>query len=257
MRDPKVGAVPDFHSELKDLKSEILSTSPNVIILSSEEFFRIPKDSRKKLRDGLDEFNVDIVAMVRNPIDAFSSAYNQNAKEPRNKFVLTPNHALRDVDKLFPQLNFAGIIQEWAEVFGEDKIKLLEYEAGDAIEQFLGVVGWKGDFKIAGHMPNRSIDIRAVELIRLSKVADLPVEQRQKLAGQAMEFFKGAKLEHILSPEERQRLLDRLNPGYDEVFRKYLGKENPYRQLNPATEGSPAAPRLNRIDLLKMMGHFL
>lgn len=257
MRDPKAGSIPDFQTELGDLTSEITSTDPNVIVLSSEEFFRLPADSMQKLRDSLEEFDVQVVAFIRNPVDAFSSLYNQNAKEPKNKFVHGPSQALREADRLFPQLDFAKFIQKWADVFGESRIKLLEYEAGDAIEQFLDVIGWEGDFKIAGHFANRSIDFRAVELIRLAKVADLPVEKRQKLAGRAMEFFNSAKSEHILAPEERKALLDRLNPGYDEVFRKYLGKENPYRQLQTATDGPVAAKPLNRIDLLKMMAHYM
>lgn len=252
MSDPTKGDIPDFISEFSQLQGEVKAVAPSKLVVSSEEFFGLPLDRVQRIAQAFGTENTTIIAFVRNPVDSFLSVYNQNTKDPASPFKMHIRAAAEKAVKLFPYLHFSNILSRWEQVFGSDKIRLVEYGNGTVVEDFCNEIGLSQTLSTSKAVANRSVDARALEIIRLAKHADLSLEERRKVASVAFKYYASVGIRHDLKPGELVNLAETLCPLYDDVFLRYFNKENPY-SAEHYKDAEPERPLRIGLELVRLL----
>lgn len=226
MTDPATREKPDFETELAALNREIRSAKTSKVLISSEEFFSCKADVIEALKCGLDCDSVTILAFLRRPDDFLLSIYNQNTKTPQNTFTLAIDHFLKDPKKISEDMDYDACVTRWADAFGSQNVRLLSYEANPPLTTLSEEVG----FPIAegAEQANLNISVPApvVELMRLSKITNMPVNLRVDLYKLANRVFAGAPRDD-LSGDQRREILTALKPDLEKLFGRF-GMENRY-----------------------------
>ena len=171
-----------------DVKRAIDDSPCNTIIISSEEFYRIPGLQKNTALDMLNDLrrlfkgnNVKVLMYVRPPLDMLKSWYNEinKANKPSRRFAdffFVLNKSI-----LLPGKNTSF----WREGFGNDSIAIEPYElSGKAhIEYFLKLVGVNVQKapRPLEILVNQKRDESTLERDRLSRIIQLSTKiEREK-----------------------------------------------------------------------------
>ena len=87
MKDPAKGDIPDPKEEAHQINEEISREDCPTVLISSEEFFSLPREKVMMLNDLFCGHELHALAYIRRPDFLYESSYNQKAKEPKNKFA--------------------------------------------------------------------------------------------------------------------------------------------------------------------------
>ena len=110
-----------FAAALKDLQTAEARPGLNTAILSSEYFFECKPRDVEPLKLLAGNHPVTVVVFLRRQDRLVESAYNQEVKAMGTSSLLSrPKYAER--------MNWLSLYERWAEVFGEDNIKVVNYD---------------------------------------------------------------------------------------------------------------------------------
>lgn len=114
---------PQLKTIWPDLHREVEQSSASVVFISAETFSTAPKETISKLHRETAGYDVEIVLVTRNLIDLAKSEYSQQIKKGR-----TSDNFLGFVRKNDHLWNLPQILDNWAGVFGEDRVLEVRYE---------------------------------------------------------------------------------------------------------------------------------
>lgn len=229
LRDPDTGAVPAFDAELADLKACIAEAAVPNILISSEEFFSLPREAIARLRDGLAEYDVHILAFVRRPDRLFESTYREKVQNPGHPFYGEIDDYLARPEDFARDLNMPEHIGNWADCFGQANIHLARFEDDGPVETVLSMLGLDAsDVQIPAVGRYRSVSCQVIELMRLAKARKLDPGRLADVKWAAYEEFPPDE-KSLLSIGNRRALLARFEAGLTDMFSKF-DMENPYRK---------------------------
>lgn len=108
----------------RTLVTEVKETPLSTVVVSSEAFARLKKSHLHEIRKYLDNFDVRIIATLRQPFERMFSDYTQRVKTGRYRnsfasFVEDNAHLVS---------NYDDFIHLWDTEFGERNIRLLRFE---------------------------------------------------------------------------------------------------------------------------------
>lgn len=254
MRDPAAGDTPEFETELAGLKRALGEATAAAALISSEEFFSLKEDAVARLAQGLREYEVEIVAFVRRPDELFLSSYNQNAKQPGNRFFKPLQQHLDDPGKVIADIDYLDHIGKWAAHFGKDKVHLAVYEDGDVTGTICGILKIDaGRLNRPAGPVNRSVSGKTLELMRHLKAVGAGADIQKALLLQAAALYPPGDAAGRMAIESRRAILERYAAGNAALFRMLGGRENPYdpARVDWAEEAPPE--QLNKRDLVELI----
>lgn len=253
MKDPSRGDVPEFSTEIEDILAEIKNKKYDDIIISSEEFFSISRNSIKKLYDKIEHFNPIIIAYIRHPVDIFASLYNQRVKDFQDEFKLHITNALKTPRAYFPHMSYLKNISNWADQFGHENMKIVQYENGDVIEQFLKIIGYTDPLTVQPIFTNKSINSKTLEMIRLSKHLTTDLRVRKLISKIAYDKFRSRSDTIKLSATDQVSLLNEYEEDNNTLFSKFTGIQNPYNHNNIIEKYTNGVNVLNSMELMEII----
>jgi hypothetical protein len=197
----------DFHLQstaascemVKSLKCEIESSGVPTVIISSEHLssrFRAPQIV--KLADDFNEYECQVVIVLRNHFSRFFSSYSTHVMsgsvqtlDEYAEMVLLP-------DNLY--MRYADTIKLWESSFGVKNLIILNYdESSNIIYSILSKIGIRGlrNLRIDAHKSNASLDANATEALRLFTIASQS-EREYKSKTPYLEFIKQQYVRSVL-----------------------------------------------------------
>lgn len=250
LTDPVRGDRPDPETEIAAL-NEVARAPGQTVLISSEELFSLKREAVTLLRDRLRFDGVRILAFVRRPDEMLLSIYNQKTKTPANGFARLLEYYVNHPRQIDPDIDYAGQLGNWADIFRTDSIDLRTYEAGPPVETFFAALGLTAP-EVPGGGMNRSVPAPVVELMRLAKAFDFDPANQRALYDLAGHHFRGAKRVY-LSDEARVRIIGHFQAENDALFARF-GQDNPYRAESHApVEPDGPRPNLSYRDLMRLV----
>lgn len=240
---------PDTATEIDELLRALDRFSGDRAFISSEEFFACPPDAIQHLRDRLGPAR--IVAFLRRPDDFLVSCYNQKIKQPGNGFSAPIRRFLDTPEQIAPEFDYRACISAWADVFGDDAIRLETYEAGPPLARLRGILGLDDVPADPPGRPNASVPGAVAEIMRHAKATGMAETKQRVLFARIQRFFAGYP-PFVVSMEDRNRLLSATEPDMDTLFARF-GLSNPYRAHRPADAAPARDHNLVHQDLLRFM----
>jgi hypothetical protein len=253
---PPDNTIPDLAVEVADLVEAANASGCQNILVSSEEFFACPPAAIDQLKAALPDWQVTILAFTRRPDNLLISSYNQKTKDPDNAFYYPIAEYLDDPVSLDPDLDQAGCIANWAEVFGHDALRLMRYEDAQPLSVVRELLGCADlPFKAPVWM-NRSVSAPVIEIMRLSKAAGWPMDAKIKLFSASKTVF-GAAPGIQLADLDRLRVIRHFEAANTALFAR-CGLQNTYTTAAfQPTGDDPEASALRHRDWLQLVAHLL
>ncbi|MFQ6551006.1 hypothetical protein AAD018_001505 [Aestuariibius insulae] len=253
--DPHRGDVPDLSAEAAALKDEIERTKPDLLILSSEEFSVLRSDHIARLAETLDLETPEIVAVVRHPVELLFSAYIHRIIKPDSTFKQNVETFAANALSRVAGLDMDRWLAAWATRFGDSSVKLVPYRKGNIVADIVAEIGIDPGLLREDPAPlaNAALDPRAVELVRLARLAGYSQEDCERAQNLAAGWFTDRAALPAITVETLRHLLETLCPLYDPVFEKYLGQANPFGIGNFEDLAARLSPGLNRKDLVSFL----
>jgi len=198
------------------VEAEIASSTASVILLSSEEFYRLPsyrnevrQHAKEELKQLFSGCAVKVIIYVREPLDFLKSWYNQVNKSalPTARFIdffFYLNKAL-----LLPQVNAVF----WRECFGDDCLIVQPYQSEEEghIPEFLRLVGLTGieTGPSVRKVVNPGRDESTLERDRISKIMALPSgDERRK-------YLRSGVFSSMTSFNKLRAMIQQVNEQFD------------------------------------------
>jgi len=153
---------------IDQLQSEIKSSQADTLILSEENLYNIDKDKMKILHKILSEItnNITVVVYLRRQDCHMVSMYQQYI---RGKGIMTlEDYIEAKLDSEYYM--YSRIIKKWESIFSEIICRPYKLQGIDSRKDFINIIGIsnnKLDYTEDEIDKNRSIDIEAIETIRL------------------------------------------------------------------------------------------
>jgi hypothetical protein len=187
------GYIPKWYNEINDFQcvskaviEEIESSSCDNIIISSEEFYRIPgqnttivQSAANELRDAFSDYNVQVVMYVREPLEMAKSWYNQANKPnvPTRRFM--DFFYYMNTSLLLPQMNATF----WRGCFGADCLILEPYGLTGAkhIQRFFELIEAEVPFvkRAPATLINKKRNKKTLELDRIARITRIKDEKER------------------------------------------------------------------------------
>jgi len=234
--------------ELEMIMREIESSAADRCVLSSEAFFVTDPRNIARVASAMKELDVRILAFVRRPDTMFMSIYTSRLKKmknPQKQRNTDYRRYLEAPDQLSKDLAYEEQIDNWASVFGRDKIDLRRVETGDSVDAMIEAIGIDPAGSLAAElkegMPLRRNKARPNEelgILKLAKenIADAEILQRvwsycreavsHRSAGCALP--EKATVKPFLSPSERRQIVKYFEESNDRLFASFGYTSNPY-----------------------------
>jgi hypothetical protein len=207
----------------KAVIEEIENSSCDNIIISSEEFYRIPGcrtavvgAAVTELRQVFSECHVKVIMYVRKPLDMVKSWYNEVNKSnlPARRF--TDFFYYINASLLLPQWN----AQFWRDCFGNDSLIVEEYGLSGAehIRRFIELVGIKERITIPPSMleVNPGRNEGSLESDRISRIMLLDNESDRE------KFLTSFVFQNAFNERKLQDKIDTINRD----FSRFCQEEN-------------------------------
>lgn len=249
---PGGGVVPDFDAELRALSTALHNAPLGNALISSEELFACPPEAIARIRDALPGVEVRLLTFLRRPDDFLVSSWNQKIRQPGNGFCAPIRRFVADPLQFAPEIDYAACVSAWADVFGDDAIRLEVYEDGPPLPRTLALLGCDPELLPDPPGVNRSVPGAVAECMRHAKMAGLSAEVQRKLSDRALAFFADGPAFH-LSGSDRRAVLAALEPANDFLFRRF-GRENPFTRDVVALGNEEDRLNLSHRDLVRLIG---
>jgi len=201
--------------------------------ISSEAFSRLRgnKDQMEFINKKLNKYDVFILIYLRNQPDFLESAYNQSVKK---------GNETRTVDELLQSgwlsIDYNDEIEQWATVFGHEKIVLRIYDKSSlpngVVFDVLSILGL-GDLQLKSsdkmfkwniRLPNNMVETKRQinSFLKKPRFVDNFINSWLHLAGM---FFKDKEL---LTERQKQIIYDHNYESNLKLGKKYLGGRFPF-----------------------------
>jgi hypothetical protein len=262
--DPTTKDAPDLDQELNDLSRVLNSSNARTCLISSEEFFTAPRLAISKVAEGLGRHDVEIVAYVRRPDELVQSAFNQKLKQIYQNFHKDSSVGyyiddfLESPEKIIADIDYNRYISNWADVFGDSRVRLVQYEVADAIESMCEILGVdRSMLADVSDQENLRASGKLVALLRLAREMNASVPAQERLRDLAWRKFphRQGGGGSLLDPRDRLRLLERYRKGNQALFKRFLGADNPYDPEHVVPEQEIGVPEdgLRMRDLMQII----
>jgi hypothetical protein len=252
----------DADAVLGALRSEVMSSKPNKVVLSSEIFAFIR--NAKILRDAFQkEYDVVVLLFLRRQDEWIESCYRQDVTVGEFRGTIDEYLNVRQ-----HHLDFNRLVEFWEALIGVDNVKVHVAKPSSASTNiqraFLEMCGisWQPDF-VVNEDANLSLSNDCIEFLKCSPDSRRISMRYQRLiallADYSKEYPDAPSNKHILTPLQRQSILTFCAEGNRSISERYFsggpkylfndseavdfGDWNPYPGLSPQ-----AAARI---------GHFL
>lgn len=242
----------------QDLIKEIKRSRLKNVILSSEIFSTLNKSQIEILHKYLEDFEVKIYLYLRRQDELFESIYNQQIKGWRNPKKKQVSFFLKNMKALYPHFNYFHLVKNWAEVFKSDNIIIRPYHkeyVSDTISDFLNLLEIDDKEQKKFQWPkngNRSISIKALELIRLSKFVEEDLKVREKIFHLANKIFPPTSSNKtLLDTEQKNKITEKFKSDNNNLIKHYFALGESYL-LAPSPTGNEKEI-LTKEDLLRVI----
>ena len=152
------------------MNHEIEKENPELIILSSEFFWRALIEEIKQIKSYLERYDVQVLLYFRNPLDYAVSGYKQDIKTGK-----TTQDFYAYVKERTWQYDFDATITRWQSVFGKNaiKIRIFEKVKSNLIEDFVKLVGID-KFPLIQNVETRNVSPSdaVIHMIRMLNILD-------------------------------------------------------------------------------------
>lgn len=234
------------------LRAEVENFSGTDVIISSEEFSTLADPSA--LRAELADYPVSVYIYLRRQDAIFESIYNQQTKDWLSPRVESLEECLAAPEMIYPLFDYYALLTRWADIFGMDNLVVrnysqLRHQKISTVNDFFPLLGIDPESLATPAQPmlNHSVSRRAMELVRLSKLAGLGESQRQRIFELALEAF-GNNDGGLLEARQRENLLKRYKKSNRKL--KAFGI-----QFDTQVEVSPSPGQpLSTLDLVRLLG---
>ena len=259
MQDPTKGDKPDLNTEIDLLVAELNKSKMSNFIVSSEEFFSAKPAQIARFAGGLEGFEVRVIAYARRQDDLFYSIYNQAVKEKKNQYRQPLRMAEERSPHLFADLQLYDCISNWAAAFGMGNTKVILFEDGDVIENFLTAVGLPvGKDIVAERSLNHGLSPKALDFFLFSKTATTDAEELSRLYDYAAKRWPSTQRETPMQKDARQEVLNQHRAANDKLFAEFGLGPNRYASVDePGLNFSVSSEPLRMIDLVKAISESL
>jgi hypothetical protein len=220
--------VPDWYDETtpyeqvaQTVAAEIADTSASAVLISSEEYYRLPslaeevrREAMALLRQVFDGCSVQVIFYVREPMDFLKSWYNQVNKSKLPTVQFTDFFRSLNKSLLLPHVNATF----WRECFGDDCLIVRPYEADEErhVQCFLQLIGVEGvEIKpSARKRVNPGRKESTLERDRIAKIMALPS------AEQRLQYLRSGAFASMESFESLEDVIQRVNKYFDTFCRR-------------------------------------
>ena len=248
------GGTPDLNEELDAICHTISGFQGRHAFLSSEEFFSLGPEALTTLKTRL-RAPIRIVTFLRRPDNFLISCYNQKIKQPGNGFAAPIKPFLDAPRKIAPEMDFAGAIATWADVFGDDAIVLETYEAGPPLVRLRALLGLKHLPPDPDHRMNVSVPGVAVEIMRHAKISGMEETHQSKLLARSRQVYQGYP-PYVVSDADRMAVIAEMEPDLNALFERF-GQDNPYTVSNFQPVPCDRDYNANMQDIMRLLDSFL
>lgn len=168
-----------------------LATAPEDKIFISSELFALEMTAQEdliRLRDGLKDYDVKIVLVLRDVADFVNSFYAQLVRDGFSGKVE------EKINQIWSSLNWASLTDRWISVFGAENVIPIRFEdlkRGSIVDEFFKLV-----FGLEYEEPlfenpgvNRSLSHSAVVFLRDINSTDIPEEEKTAFRHQIHTFL--------------------------------------------------------------------
>lgn len=251
--NPTSGDRPNLQTELDELCRTLEKARLPRVFLSSEEFFASPLDAIRQLKDRLPVTSTTIIAFPRRPDSFLVSCYNQKTKQAGNGFAAPIARFIKEPRKIAPEIDYLGCVSNWADVFGDDTIRLRPFEDGSPLEHLAAHFGVSNLLKNASH--NKSVPGAVAEVMRLAKAQDMPHDQQRRLFSKASAVF--ADWPQFSIPDgDRLDIIKTFEAENDVLFARF-GQVNPYSSKTFQPEPTSREQNINVHDMMTLIASLL
>jgi len=219
----------------KKLNNEIKKSKQDNIILTTEAFYLIStkyflgEKAPKKLFDLLknNNYNFKIIAFLRRQDEYLETQYNQHIKT-HNFWNLYDKDIYTFYDEKKELFDFNLILNRWANVFGEENIKVKVYEKSkNSILDFLEVLGINEISKLLKNNDvNPKLSSKALEFMRLANKYDIEkrtAKQNYTLVQLIEDVLNCTDSKSsLLSQDDSKNIINDFYTGNIELSNKYL-----------------------------------
>lgn len=237
---PKNGEKLSRQKAYRRLSAEVRdSNCPNVII--SSEYFILCRNP-DKVKNFFRDYEPVIVVYLRRHDEWLESLYNQGVKtSPLDPKWGRTIEAFIDyvLNKKHQEFDFLKLLQPWAKTFGTQRIVVRPLETrqlagGHVCSDFLDVINLTGSasFELPTHKTNVSLDndtVRLLDIIARTQISEMARKQlfswliAYQLRNRAS-INQTVPRQSLLSPEQRQHLIDQNADSYSQVARIFLDR---------------------------------
>jgi hypothetical protein len=194
-----------FGQVSKAVIEEIEKSSEDNIIISSEEFYRIPgckaptvENAKVELRALFSKYNVKVIMYVRKPLDMTKSWYNQVNKSNKPTRRFTDFFYYMNNSLLLPQQN----ADFWRSCFGENCLTLEPYHLNSTehIHRFIELIGISNplDFRTSVSKINPRRNEDTLESDRISRIMLLESESERNVYLNSFVFLNTANEKKLM-----------------------------------------------------------
>jgi hypothetical protein len=251
--NPVDGTRPDFETELAALCSTLAKARQPRAVVSSEEFFAAPKERIAAFHAALPVQNVTILAYPRSPDRFLVSCYNQKIKQVGNGFAAPIARFLKEPHKIAPEIDYLACISAWADVFGDENIRLTPFEAGSPLRHIARLLGINA--LVTDKPVNQSVPGAVAEAMRLAKLQDLTPDRQRKLFAKASEVF-AKHPPFSISQKSKCAILETFQTDNDALFARF-GQENPWSETRPQHSHEDEPQNITVHDLMRLIATLL
>ncbi len=163
----------------KALRGEINHSQCDKVLISSEDFSLLGlqgnRSKLEELKKYLSDYDVTVVAYLRNQVDYLNSFFHESVKSFDSRFNISGIDAFKsDISQL---LDYKSLLKQWADVFGRDSLLVTPYKLADgridSVDRFFELI--KLDMPaIEGIRNNRSLDGKQFAIKQLINGSDMP-----------------------------------------------------------------------------------
>lgn len=239
-----------------DLRQEIDQFDGNNIIISSEEFSTLTApDKIIELKEELKNYDIRVYIYLRRQDAIFESIYNQQTKDWLSPRIESIEECIACPEIIYPLFDYYAFLTRWASIFGKEHLAVRNYSELrqkniSTVDDFLVLAGIDAYAIVAPSEPveNKSISRRAMEMVRLSKLAGLTDDQRQRIFELALSFFPGSD-GGLLNSRQRE-----------EILRRYKKSNKKLKEFGVIFDTNtkacpPPGKELTSLEIVRMLGN--
>jgi len=224
---------PDYLKE--QILDEIYETSPEIVILSSEDFFHYTKDMIYEFKRVYRFPITEILVYIRRQDLLANSLYRQSVKDEYERSFRTFQEYIQS--PIMTNLYYYELLSYWKSVFPEAKIIPRIYDRKlfperNVVLDFLSVLGIDmPEARTAKIEANPSLGhLSTLVLRRINEKFQISPADHNRIVSYLLKLDKEEKsiLKTFFTLQERIEFLNRFRESNEKLFREYFGTENQF-----------------------------